>query len=131
MCQLHAPYSTASAAWRSACSCRQPCRNVCCHVQGCVCVQSPRHQAGVAATVLSVLLAASPAASAAIGSSDYISVQERVRQRAPLQQKRSEKYQNVEEPSSISRLSIPQQAGLNMLLISIMTDDVMPLFIGA
>lgn len=107
-CQVHAAHCTASrgvsAGW-------QPARND--KPRG-ACVHSASRQCALAATLLSTLLAASPAAfAAAPGSSDYISVQERTRQRAPLQQPFIDRDANLEGPSKSSprpRLSIPQQA---------------------
>lgn len=109
VCQLHAAHCTAP---RGVAIGRQPPRynN---RTRCVVCVQSATKQNAIAATLLSALLAASPDASAALGSSDYINVQERSRQRAPLQQPSPDRSANSDGPSNSSpytRLSIPQQA---------------------
>lgn len=75
-------------------------------------LQDAVKQMALTATVLSLTVVASPAL-AALASSDYISVQERSRQRAPLQQTNSERNALPEAPSTSSpatRLSVSQQA---------------------
>lgn len=107
-CQVHASHCTASRGVRAG---QQPPRSE--KSRG-VCVHSASRQTALAATLLSTLLALNPAARAAtLGSSDYISVQERTRQRAPLQQPLLDRDANREGPSNSSprtSLSIPQQA---------------------
>lgn len=106
-CQVHASHCTASRGVRAG---QQPPRSE--KSRG-VCVHSASRQTALAATLLSTLLALNPAARAAtLGSSDYISVQERTRQRAPLQQPLLDRDANREGPSNSSprtSLSIPQQ----------------------
>lgn len=114
MSRLHSTYAccTASAASLGVSSGQSPCITRT-RAKYLVYAHIAAKQTALAATLLSLTLVTSPAALATLGSSDYISVQERSRQRSPLQQTSSERTALVEAPSSSSsgtRLSIPQQA---------------------
>lgn len=113
MSRLQSTYACcrASAASRSVSSTQPSCINRA-RAKCLAYVQNVATQTALAATLLSLTFVASPDALAALVSSDYISVQERSRQRAPLQQTNSERNTLSEAPSSSSpgtRLSIPQQ----------------------